>query len=177
MEHGEVLIDTPLAAIGYCGHLETTADFMDEQGWIHTGDVGYYDHDGRLFLCGRLKTTLVCQTRKVSPAEIEHCLMEHAAVEEVAVLGVPAPNGDEFPAAVVVTSNGHSQDQQLADELKRYVAERMASFMHLHGGVYFAEVLPRSPRGKVRATSLRELLGTLRRMDRADENATGDCIY
>lgn len=177
MQCGEVLFDTPLVATGYCGRLEDATDFMDTEGWIHTGDLGYYDHDGRLFLCGRLKTMLVCQTRKVSPSEIEHCLMGHPAVEEVAVLGIPSPYDEEFPAALVVTKRGHSQDQRLADALKHYVADRMASFMHLHGGVYFAEALPRNTRGKVRATSLRELLGTLRRMDSTDESAAGDCIY
>lgn len=177
MQCGEVLFDTPLVATGYCGRLEDATDFMDTEGWIHTGDLGYYDHDGRLFLCGRLKTMLVCQTRKVSSSEIEHCLMGHPAVEEVAVLGIPSPYDEEFPAALVVTKRGHSQDQRLADALKHYVADRMASFMHLHGGVYFAEALPRNTRGKVRATSLRELLGTLRRMDSTDESAAGDCIY
>ncbi|KAL1428717.1 hypothetical protein MTO96_016932 [Rhipicephalus appendiculatus] len=98
MQCGEVLFDTPCAAIGYCDrHLEDT--ITDEQGWIHTGDFGYYDHDGRLFLCGRLKTMMVCQRRKVSPVNIEHCLIEHTAVKEVAVIGVPAPDGDELPAA------------------------------------------------------------------------------
>ncbi|KAH6939571.1 hypothetical protein HPB50_019544 [Hyalomma asiaticum] len=122
MQRGEVLVDTPYAAAWYCGRSGAATDIIDEQGWLHTGDLGYYDHDGRLFLCGRLKTMLVCQTRKVAPVEIEHCLLEHAAVEEVAVLGVPAPDGEEFPAAVVVTKRGHCQDQKLANDLKRFVA-------------------------------------------------------
>ncbi|KAL1418484.1 hypothetical protein MTO96_025868 [Rhipicephalus appendiculatus] len=144
---------------------------------VIAGDLCYYDHDGRLFLCGRLKTMMVCQRRKVSPVDIEHCLTEHPAVEEVAVIGVAAPDGDQFPAAVVVTKHGYSHDQQLADELKRHVAERKTSSMHLHGGVYFADALPKNTLGKARAASIRELLGTLRRMDSADGTVCGDFIY
>ncbi|KAH6919653.1 hypothetical protein HPB50_029359 [Hyalomma asiaticum] len=142
----------------FCGDDEVLYEYegLDSSGasfveWTTgtTGDLGYYDHYGRLFLCGRLKTMLVCQTRKVAPVEIEHCLLEHAAVEEVAVLGVPAPDGEEFPAAVVVTKRGRSQDQELANDLKSFVAERTpSSFMHLHGGVYFADALRKNTRGK-----------------------------
>ncbi|XP_049267088.1 luciferin 4-monooxygenase [Rhipicephalus sanguineus] len=177
MQCGEVLFDTPYAALRYCGHPEATATITDEQGWIHTGDLGYYDHDGRLFLCGRLKTMILCQRRRVSPVTIEHCLIEHTAVQEVAVIGVPAPDGDEFPAAVVITKPGYSQDHQLADDLKRHVAERKPSCMHLHGGVYFADALPKNALGKARSASLRELLGKLRRMDSADETASGNVMY
>ncbi|KAL1479062.1 hypothetical protein MTO96_052171 [Rhipicephalus appendiculatus] len=177
MECGEVLFDTPCSAIGYCGHLEATATVTDEQGWIHTGDLGYYDHDGRLFLCGRLKTMIVCQGRNVVPVNVEHCLMEHPAVEEVAVIGVPAPDGDEFPAAMVVPKPGQSQDHQLADDLMRHVAERNPYWMHLHGGVYFADALPKSTLGKARTASIRELLRTLRRIDSSDERAPGDLMY
>ncbi|KAH8041792.1 hypothetical protein HPB51_017914 [Rhipicephalus microplus] len=141
------------------------------------GDLGYYDHDGRLFLCGRLKTMMVCQRRKVSPVNIEHCLIEHPAVEEAAVVGVSAPDGDQFPAAVVVAKRGHNRDQQLADELKRHVAERNNSSMHLHGGVYFIDALPKNTLGKARSALILELVGMLRRMDSADETVCGDLIY
>ncbi|XP_037268098.2 uncharacterized protein LOC119159443 [Rhipicephalus microplus] len=177
MQCGEVLFDTPCAAIRYCGHDEAEATITDEQGWIHTGDLGYYDHDGRLFLCGRLKTMMVCQRRKVSPVNIEHCLIEHPAVEEAAVVGVSAPDGDQFPAAVVVAKRGHNRDQQLADELKRHVAERNNSSMHLHGGVYFIDALPKNTLGKARSALILELVGMLRRMDSADETVCGDLIY
>nr|XP_037268097.1 luciferin 4-monooxygenase-like [Rhipicephalus microplus] len=177
MQRGEVHFYTPYAASGYSGHSQDTIDIMDEQGWIHTGDLGYYDHDGRLFLCGRLKEMMVCQSRKVNPAEIECCLMEHAAVEEVAVVGIPCPDGEEFPAAMVVTKHGYSQNQDLANDLKRYVAERTASFMHLRGGVYFTDALPKSTRGKDRANMLRERLATLPRLDNAEESEASECVY
>ncbi|KAH7965308.1 hypothetical protein HPB49_006049 [Dermacentor silvarum] len=92
------------------------------------GDLGYYDNDGRLFLCGRLKTLLECQSRKFPPSDIEHCLMDHEAVEEVSVLGMPPEDIQQFPAAVVVTKSGFARDHQLAEDLKRYVAADQPSF-------------------------------------------------
>ncbi|XP_049528850.1 luciferin 4-monooxygenase-like [Dermacentor silvarum] len=144
--------------------------------FIRRGDIGYYDHDGRLFVCGRLKTLLECQRRKFSPSDIEHCLMDHEAVEDVSVLAVPFEELDQFPAAVVVTKSGFTRDQQLAEDLKRYVAGKLASFKHLHGGIYFADALPRNTRGKIRSSALREMLQTLRRMD-SDEVSVEECKY
>ncbi|KAH7963397.1 hypothetical protein HPB52_020905 [Rhipicephalus sanguineus] len=84
-----------------------------------------------------------------------------------------------FDTPLAVTGYcGHLEDATDFMDTEGWIhTDRMASFMHLHGGVYFAEALPRNTRGKVRATSLRELLGTLRRMDSTDESTAGDCIY
>ncbi|KAL1421029.1 hypothetical protein MTO96_004386 [Rhipicephalus appendiculatus] len=122
MQRGEVIFHTPYAATRYYGNADAPENIVDAHGWIHTGDLGYYDQDGRLFLCDRLKTMLICQTRKFFASEIEHCLMEHEAVEEVSVLGIPSPELQDIPAAVVVTRNGYAPDQKLADDLKSYVA-------------------------------------------------------
>ncbi|XP_049518761.1 luciferin 4-monooxygenase [Dermacentor silvarum] len=122
LEGGEVIFYTPFAATGYFGDPEAADELTDKHGWIHTGDLGYYDNDGRLFLCGRLKTLLECQSRKFPPSDIEHCLMDHEAVEEVSVLGMPPEDIQQFPAAVVVTKSGFARDHQLAEDLKRYVA-------------------------------------------------------
>ncbi|XP_077517153.1 uncharacterized protein LOC144127989 isoform X2 [Amblyomma americanum] len=176
MECGEVLLNTPYAGSAPRADFDVTEDFTDGQVWLRTGDLGYYDQDGRLFLCGRLNAAFNSQTRKVVPSEIELCLLGHAAVKEVAVLGVPSADHDEAPAAVVVPKNGYSADQLLAEDLKVYVADRTASYKHLRGGVYFADALPESSLGKVRRAGLRDLLGTLRRMDGA-ECGTDECQY
>ncbi|XP_049517385.1 uncharacterized protein LOC125943073 [Dermacentor silvarum] len=102
--------------------------------------------------------------------------MDHEAVEEVSVLGMPPEDIQQFPAAVVVTKSGFARDHQLAEDLKRYVAGRLASFKHLHGGIYFADALPANTLGKYRITALRELLQTLRRMD-SEKVPVKDCIY
>ncbi|KAH9384145.1 hypothetical protein HPB48_026138 [Haemaphysalis longicornis] len=84
-------------------------------------DLGYYNQDGRLFLCGRLNVVINCFGRKVNPAEVESYLLEHPAVEQAAVLGVPFPEMGEAPAAIVVLTHGYSPDEQLAEELKEFV--------------------------------------------------------
>ncbi|XP_077552863.1 luciferin 4-monooxygenase-like [Haemaphysalis longicornis] len=165
MERGEVLFDTPYKISGYIGNPEATAAFIDDQGWIHTADLGYYNQDGRLFLCGRLNVVINCFGRKVHPAEVESHLLEHPAVEQAAVLGVPFPEMGQAPAAIVVLTHGYSPDEQLAEELKEFVCERLPVFQHLHGGVYFTDKLPINYMGKVRRSLLPDLLGTLHRMD------------
>ncbi|XP_077525691.1 uncharacterized protein LOC144137622 [Haemaphysalis longicornis] len=168
MERGEVLFHTPYRTSGYIGNPEATAAFIDYQGWIHTADLGYYNQDGRLFLCGRLNVVINCFGRKVYPAEVEPRLLEHPAVEQVAVLGIPFPEMGDAPAAIVVLTHGYSPDEQLAEELKAFVAERLPVFQQLHGGVYFTDKLPINNMGKVRRSLLPDLLGTLRRMDGAE---------
>lgn len=176
MERGEVLFDMSYMTSGYIGNPEATAAFIDDQGWIHTADIGYYNNDGRLFLCGRLNVVINCLTRNVYPAEIELYLLGHPAVEQVAVLGVRSPDIGDAPAAIVVLMHGYSADEQLAEELKEFVAERLPSYMHLYGGVYFAEQLPTNSLAKVRRSLLPGLLKNLRRMDCANY-AIEECEY
>ncbi|KAH9370862.1 hypothetical protein HPB48_004065 [Haemaphysalis longicornis] len=209
MERGEVLFDMSYRTSGYIGNPEATAAFIDDQGWIHTGNFlsGSFrivlmwkavDPDftrgifgrfvlqltlatttttGRLFLCGRLNVVINCFDEKnVYPAEIELYLLGHPAVEQVAVLGVRSPDIGDAPAAIVVLMHGYSADEQLAEELKEFVAERLPSYMHLYGGVYFAEQLPTNSLAKVRRSLLPGLLKNLRRMDCANYSIE-ECEY
>ncbi|KAH9370857.1 hypothetical protein HPB48_009204 [Haemaphysalis longicornis] len=176
MERGEVLFDTPYRTSGYIGNSEATAAFVDDRGWVHTGDLGYYNQDGRLFLCGRLKVVLNCLSRNVYPVEVEQHLLEHPAVEQVAVLGVSSPEFGEAPAAMVVLTHGYSPDERLAEELKEFVAGRLPVYKHLYGGVYFADQLPTNSLGKVIRSQLPHLLGSLRRMDCA-KHSIKECEF
>ncbi|KAH9370861.1 hypothetical protein HPB48_004064 [Haemaphysalis longicornis] len=146
MERGEVLFDTPYRTSGYIGNPEATAAFIDDEGWIHTGrisnawsirppaDIGYYNNDGRLFLCGRLNVVINCFGRRVYPAEVEWHLLDHPAVEQVSVLGVSSPEFGEAPAAIVVLTHGYSPDELLAEELKAFVAGKHELTMLLNFG-------------------------------------------
>ncbi|KAL1457224.1 hypothetical protein MTO96_043574 [Rhipicephalus appendiculatus] len=107
---------------GYYNNAEATRDFIDCEGWIHTGDLGYYDNDGRLFLAGRLKNTMFRMAKHINPAEIEHCLYAHWAISEVAVLPVPREDTEDDPAAIIVLKEGVAGDQMLAEEIKAFVA-------------------------------------------------------
>ncbi|XP_049274631.1 uncharacterized protein LOC125759651 [Rhipicephalus sanguineus] len=125
METGEVLFHSPYVMRGYYKNTEATRDFIDREGWIHTGDLGYYNNDGRLFLAGRLKNTMFRMSKHMNPAEMEHCLYAHWAISEVAVLPVPREDTDDDPAAIIVLKEGVAGDQKLAEEIKAFVAVRV----------------------------------------------------
>ncbi|KAL1473952.1 hypothetical protein MTO96_021716, partial [Rhipicephalus appendiculatus] len=114
-------------------------------------DVGYYDATGRLFVTERLKSVIKCLDTKVEPFEVEQCVLELCCVAEVAVLGVPHPVLGEAPAAIVVLRQGWKADKNdhIAQRIKDHVAERLAVYKGLHGGIVFAEELPKNRRGKV----------------------------
>ncbi|KAL1472596.1 hypothetical protein MTO96_039224 [Rhipicephalus appendiculatus] len=128
-------------------------------------DLGYYDNDGRLFLAGRLKNTMFRMSKHMNPAEIEHCLYAHSAISEVAVLPVPREDTDDDPAAIIVLKEGVAGDQKLAEEIKAFVAERLAPYKHLHGGVFFADCIPKTSFGKFKRRLLPDMLKSLKRMD------------
>ncbi|XP_037561504.1 luciferin 4-monooxygenase-like [Dermacentor silvarum] len=167
MEEGEVLVHSPSVMKGYYNVAAETDAVIDAQGWLHTGDLGFYDEDGRLYLVDRVKFTLDCFGRKACPCEIENCLMEHPDVAEAAVLGVPSEVAGVVPAAIVVLrSRCENRGQELAEELKAHVAARLSPWKHLYGGVYFTDVIPRTETGKMQRRDLPTLILSLQRIDR-----------
>ncbi|KAG0442826.1 hypothetical protein HPB47_015581 [Ixodes persulcatus] len=87
-QNGEILVYTPCVMKGYLGHPEATAEALSEDGWLRTGDLGYYDVEGRIHIIDRLKQMIKCMGNVVTPAELEEILMSHEAVEEAVVLGI-----------------------------------------------------------------------------------------
>lgn len=167
MEEGEVLVHSPSTMKGYYKMSDETAAALDAQGWFHTNDVGYYDEDGRLYLIDRAKFTLDCYGKKVSPCELEGCLMEHPDVAEAAVLGVPHSRAGVVPAAIVVLKPcSKNSGEELAEQIKIHVAARLSPWKHLYGGVYFTNAIPRTDTGKILRRKLPELLVSLPRIDR-----------
>ncbi|XP_070382674.1 uncharacterized protein [Dermacentor albipictus] len=167
MEIGEVLFQSPYVMRGYYKNAAATRDFIDSEGWLHTGDLGYYDNDGRLFLAGRLKDTMFRMSKHMNPAEIEQCLYAHWAIAEAAVLPVPRDDTDDDPAAIIVLKEGIVGDQRLAEDIKAFVAERLAPYKHLHGGVFFAECIPKTSFGKFKRRLLPDMLKSLKGIDKS----------
>ncbi|XP_075530040.1 uncharacterized protein LOC142563364 [Dermacentor variabilis] len=167
MKIGEVLFQSPYVMRGYYKNAAATRDFIDSEGWIHTGDLGYYDNDGRLFLAGRLKDTMFRMSKHMNPVEIEQCLYAHPAIAEAAVLPVPRDDTDDDPAAIIVLKEGVVGDQRLAEDIKAFVAERLAPYKHLHGGVFFAECIPRTSFGKFKRRLLPDMLKSLKGIDKS----------
>ena len=159
---GEVQFHGPSVIPGYWNDPEATATAIDADGWLSTGDLGYLDEDGDLFLVDRKKEVIIRGGYNVYPREVEEALYEHPAVLEAAVVGVPDESLGEEVAAIVVPRPGAELDP---DELKAWTKERVAAYKYPRYVVLVAE-LPKSPTGKILKRSID--LGALReRLSRA----------
>jgi long-chain acyl-CoA synthetase len=125
-------------------------------GWLRTGDGGYRDEEGFLFLTDRIKDMIVSGGENIYPVEVEEVLSQHPAVADVAVIGVPDERwGETVKALVVVVPNSGVH----ADELVAFARERLAGYK-LPRAVEFVSELPRSPAGKVLKRELRARYGS-----------------
>ncbi len=144
-ETGEVLVRGPWLMRGYWRDPEATAAAIDADGWLATGDMGYLDEDGYLFLVDRRKELILRGGYSVYPREVEDVLHAHPAVQEVAVVGVPHETLGEEVVAVVVPRPDTACNP---DELKTWARERVAAYKYPRL-VVLADRLPRGPTGKL----------------------------
>ncbi len=142
-EAGEVWVRGPQVMKGYLNNPEATARTMDDDGWLHTGDVGVVDADGYLEIVDRLKELIKVKGFQVAPAELEALLLKHPGIADAAVFGVPDDECGEVPKAVVVT-----REPLTAEVVMAFVAERVAHYKRVRA-VEFAEQIPKSPSGKI----------------------------
>jgi len=148
---GEVVFRGPNVMLGYWNRPAETAEAM-RGGWLHTGDVGYLDADGYLFLVDRMKDMINSAGFKIWPREVEEVLYLHPAVQECAVAGVPDPVKGEIAKAYVVLGEGAPTT---AEALDAYCRERLAAYKVPRAFAFVAE-LPKNPAGKVLKRLLRE---------------------
>jgi long-chain acyl-CoA synthetase len=154
---GELWIRGPNVVRGYWNRPEETATTFT-QGWLHTGDVARIDEEGFVHIVDRAKDMIIRGGENVYCVEVEAALFEHPAVADCAVIGVPHPVLGEEVGAVVVLRPGSDVG---ADELARFVGERLAAFNVPSRFWFRSEPLPRNPAGKVLKRELRtELLGS-----------------
>ncbi|MFJ8951665.1 4-coumarate--CoA ligase family protein [Streptomyces sp. NPDC102340] len=150
-EPGEVLIRGPQVMKGYLGRPEATADMIDTEGWLRTGDVGRVDAEGWLFVVDRVKELIKYKGFQVAPADLEAVLLAHEGIADAAVIGVLDEDGNEVPKAFVVRA-----DPALgAEDVKAYVAERVAPYKKIRR-VAFIDGVPRAASGKILRRELRE---------------------
>src|SRR5271165_3466568 len=149
---GEVLLRGPNVMLGYLDDPDATAEAIDGDGWLHTGDVGTVDRAGNLRITDRLKDMYICGGFNVYPAEVEQVLMRLDGVADVAVIGVPDARLGEVGKAFVVPRRGATLDQRA---VVAYAREHLANFKTPRS-VEFIDVLPRNPGGKVVKPLLRE---------------------
>jgi long-chain acyl-CoA synthetase len=151
-EVGEVWMRGPNVMAGYANRPAETAAALTPEGWLRTGDGGFLDDEGYLFLTDRIKDMIVTGGENVYPVEVEEVLAQHPAVAEVAVIGVPDERWGETIKALVVPVPGAAAD---ADELVAFARTQLAGYK-LPRSVDFVDVLPRTPTGKVLKRELRD---------------------
>jgi o-succinylbenzoate---CoA ligase len=140
-EDDELLVRGPTVATGS----------LADDGWLHTGDLGALDQQGRLSIIGRKADTIVTGGENVAPAEVEAVLLEHPALADAAVFGRPDPEWGDAVVASVVLRAGRAAE---SEELRAHCAERLASFK-VPKAFQFAPRLPRSETGKLQRRALR----------------------
>jgi acyl-CoA synthetase (AMP-forming)/AMP-acid ligase II len=149
---GEVETRSIANMVGYWNRRDATAETINAEGWLRTGDAGYLDEDGYLYIQDRFKDMICSGAENVYPAEVENAVYGHSAVQEVAVIGVPDDKWGEAVKAMVVLKPGAKPD---AEDIISFARTRLAGFK-VPKSVDFVPALPRGPSGKVLRRMLRE---------------------
>ncbi|HSM96729.1 MAG TPA: fatty acid--CoA ligase [Rhizomicrobium sp.] len=149
---GEIATRSIANMAGYWNLDEATARTIDQEGWLRTGDAGYMDEDGYVYIHDRVKDMIITGGENVYPAEVENAIFGHPDVADVAVIGVPDEKWGEAVKAVVVPKPGRNPG---AEEIITWARERIAGYK-TPKSVDFIEALPRNPSGKILRRELRE---------------------
>jgi acyl-CoA synthetase (AMP-forming)/AMP-acid ligase II len=142
-EEGEIWVHGPQVMKGYLGNADATFEMIDNEGWLRTGDIGYCDADGCLFVVGRLKELIKVDGRQVPPAELEAILLSHPSVADVAVVASPDEEKGEVPKAFIVLKSKAN-----AEEIMEFVAARVARYKRVRLVEFISEI-PKNPAGKI----------------------------
>ncbi|MBN9062313.1 MAG: acyl-CoA synthetase [Rhizobiales bacterium 65-9] len=149
---GEIVIRSPGNMVGYWNDPEATAKTIDPDGWLHSGDAGYLDDDGYLFIVDRVKDMIVSGGENIYPAEVENAIYGHPDVSEVVVIGVPSDRwGEEVKAMVVAKPGADPKAESIIDWAKKHIASFKAP-----KSVDFIAALPKSGAGKVLRREVRD---------------------
>ncbi|CAH1786802.1 unnamed protein product [Owenia fusiformis] len=145
-QEGELWIRGPIVMSGYWNKSKQTAETIDKEGWLHTGDIGYFDKDGWFFIVDRIKELIKYNALQVAPAELEAILITHPGISDVAVIGIPDESAGELPKAYVVLRPGTKLE---ASNISSFLSSKVAPYKQLRGGVEFIDEIPRNATGKI----------------------------
>jgi long-chain acyl-CoA synthetase len=152
-EIGEVSTRSLANMKGYWRNADATKSTVDEEGWLRTGDAGYIDEDGYLYIQDRIKDMIISGAENIYPAEVENAIHGHPHVAEVAVIGVPDETWGEAVKAIVVPRPGVTPD---AGDIIEFARTRIAHFKAPKSVDFLDRPLPRNPSGKILRRELRE---------------------
>lgn len=151
---GELCFKGPVIMKGYLNDADATKNAVDKNGWLHTGDIGYYDEDKHFFIVDRLKELIKYNAYQVAPAELEALLLSNPKVKDCCVIGIPDEKSGELPFAYVVKQPGI----ELTDkEIIQFVADNTSKVKQLRGGARFVDEIPRNASGKILRRQMREM--------------------
>ncbi|XP_055543015.1 uncharacterized protein LOC129728590 [Wyeomyia smithii] len=152
---GEICVKGPMVMKGYLRNERETRSTIDADGWLHTGDTGYFDEDEDFFIVDRIKDLIKYRGFQVAPAELEAVLLTNEKIKDAAVIGIPDEANGELPMAFVVLQPGAELTEA---DVKAWVAARLSKQKHLHGGVRFVAEIPQTTSGKILRRELRKLV-------------------
>ncbi|MXR42168.1 AMP-binding protein [Halobaculum sp. WSA2] len=176
-ETGELVVSGPSIAAEYYGDADATDAAVTEDGALRTGDVGYRDEDGYVYVLNRVDDRIISGGENVDPGEVAAAIREHPGVEDVAVAGLPDEEWGERVAALVVPAEqaATAEDRPTAAAIESFCRERLAGFK-IPRTIAFAEALPRTVSGTVERPAVRDRLERARDADRgaADPDDAGE---
>ncbi|PSQ77369.1 MAG: 4-coumarate--CoA ligase family protein, partial [Bacteroidetes bacterium QH_7_62_13] len=145
-DRGELLIRGPQVMAGYLNRPDATDEAIDEDGWLHTGDIATVDQEGRVYIVDRVKELIKYKGHQVAPAELEALLQSHEKIADAAVIPSPDEEAGEVPKAFVVPAPGN--DDLTAAQVMGHVAQRVAPQKKVRR-VAFTEEIPKTASGKI----------------------------
>ncbi|KAF4390484.1 hypothetical protein F8388_005981 [Cannabis sativa] len=154
---GELCVRSQCVMQGYYNNKEETARAIDKEGWLHTGDIGYIDEDGDVFIVDRIKEMIKYKGFQVAPAELEAILLTHPSVEDAAVFPMVDEEAGEIPAACVVLA---PEAKESEEEIMKYVASNVAHYKKVRV-VHFVDSIPKSPSGKIMRRLLKQAMAKI----------------
>ncbi|XP_016944460.3 luciferin 4-monooxygenase [Drosophila suzukii] len=153
-ERGELCFKGDGIMKGYIGDTKSTQTAIKD-GWLHTGDIGYYDDDFEFFIVDRIKELIKYKGFQVPPAEIESLLLTNDKIKDAAVIGKPDEEAGELPMAFVVKQANVELNES---EVIQFVNNNASPAKRLRGGVIFVDEIPKNPSGKILRRILRDML-------------------
>ena len=152
-DQGEIIASGPQLMKGYWQQEDATSETI-KNGWLFTGDLGYKDDEGYIFLSGRSKDFIKRAGEMISPEEVEQLLMSHTSVDEAAIIGIPDDTWGERVRAIVVLKKDQATTES---DLIEFSRKNLASFKRPESIVFSSEPLPRNPLGKVLKRDLKQM--------------------